>query len=100
MHGFDDPANNMMFNDVDIYRQDNEDEGNALVLGLPFFHLNSVLYDLENRTTGFSPFFVSADDFTTSTPAAGEMQLQRITGDSGSQGWLGLAGIVSGEGSF
>src|SRR5690606_12417061 len=100
MRGFDDPADNMVFSDIDIYREDNEDEGDGLVLGLPFFHLNSVLYDLENRTTGFSPFFVSADDFTTSTPADGETQLQRATGNAGSQGWLGLAGVISGDGSF
>src|SRR5690606_33762384 len=53
MRGFEDAFNNMVFSGVDIYRQDAEDEGNSLVLGLPFLQLNSVIYDLENKTTGY-----------------------------------------------
>lgn len=100
MRGFEDDADNMVFGGVDIYRQSNEDDSNGLVLGLPFFQLNSVMYDLENRTTAYSPFFVSADDFTTDVAAEDATQLKRATESVGSQGWLGLAGSIAGDGSF
>lgn len=84
-----------------------------ITLGLGFFSQYAVMYDLQNQLTGFSPFFVSADNF--STDANGNsVQLNQITkqmgnlmlapeGDpavdaTGKKGFLGLAGTISGSG--
>ncbi|WP_406887570.1 autotransporter outer membrane beta-barrel domain-containing protein [Serratia marcescens] len=84
-----------------------------ITLGLGFFLQYTVMYDLQNQLTAFSPFFVSADDF--STDANGHRgQLNQITkqmgnlmpappgdpsGDpNGGKGFLGLAGTISGNG--
>ncbi|WP_352777293.1 lysozyme inhibitor LprI family protein [Mesorhizobium sp. M0571] len=98
--GFYDSINNREYDDVDILRQSDEVIVGGLILGLPFFESNSVMYDLENRTTAYSPYFVSAANFTTDAAAEDEVQLNRATSDAGSDGWLGLAGIISGAGDF
>lgn len=85
----------------------------TFIAGQDFFLSESVMYDLENRTTAYTPYFVSADDFTTDTPGKGEVQLTRITADMGSAfpeddgqgnetttGYFGAAGVISGEGSL
>ncbi|MER8771385.1 lysozyme inhibitor LprI family protein [Mesorhizobium sp. M0960] len=98
--GFDDSFNNKEYSDVVIDRQSDEVDGNGITIGLPFFQSNSVMYDLENKTTAYSPYFVSAGNFTTDAAAKDQVQLNRATSDAGSKGWLGLAGIVSGAGDF
>lgn len=82
----------------------------TFVAGQDFFLSQTVMYDLENRTTAYTPYFVSADAFTTGTPAEGEVQLTRITPEMGSAfpqqgpddkpvtvGYFGAAGVISGE---
>lgn len=98
--GFEDSFNNKEYSDVVIDRQSDEERGHGIGVGLPFFQSNSVMYDLENRTTAYSPYFVSAGNFTTDAAAKDQVQLNRATSDAGSKGWLGLAGIVSGAGDF
>lgn len=100
LYGFDDGMNNLDYDDVDISRLSNEDEGGDVVLGLPFFHLNTIMYDLENRMTAYSPYFVSVDNFATGAADEDVMQLSHVTSDMGSYGWLGLAGVISGDNSF
>ncbi|MER8995329.1 lysozyme inhibitor LprI family protein [Mesorhizobium sp. M0678] len=98
--GFDDGINNREYDDVNILRQSDEMKVGGLILGLPFFESNSIMNDLENRTTAYSPYFVSGANFTTDAAAKDQVQLNRATSDAGSNGWLGLAGIVSGAGDF
>ncbi|WP_353826283.1 lysozyme inhibitor LprI family protein [Mesorhizobium sp.] len=98
--GFGDSINNHEYDDVDIFRQSDEVGGNGVILGMPFFQSNSIMYDLENRTTAYSPYFVSAANFTADAAAEDQVQLNRATSDAGSKGWLGLAGIISGAGDF
>jgi uncharacterized protein YecT (DUF1311 family) len=100
LFGFDDSINNREYDDVDIFRQSGEAGGNGIILGIPFFRSNSVMYDLENRTTAYSPYFVTSDNFTTDAAADGEGQLNQVTSEMGSDGWLGLAGNISGAGDF
>ncbi|WP_352845464.1 lysozyme inhibitor LprI family protein [Mesorhizobium sp. M0199] len=95
--GFDDSINNHEYDGVDIFRQSDEGDGNGVTVGLPFFQSNSVMYDLENKTTAYSPYFVSAANFTTDTAAEDQVQLNRATSE---MEWLGLAGIISGAGDF
>jgi outer membrane autotransporter protein len=80
-----------------VSRQQDESAGDGLVIGLPFFLQNSVMYDLEDKATGFTPFFVSANNFTTDASRLGQLALSRVTSDMGS---LGLAGVISGKGDF
>ncbi|WP_376702587.1 lysozyme inhibitor LprI family protein [Mesorhizobium sp. ISC25] len=98
--GFEDSFNNNEYSDIVIDRQSNEGDGNGVTVGIPFFQSNSVMYDLENRTTAYSPYFVSAANFTTDAAAEDQVQLNRATSAAGSKGWLGLAGIISGAGDF
>lgn len=53
-------------------------------VGIAFFLNNSVMYDLANQLVGISPYFITADNFTTSLAVGG-----------GSRA-LGLAGVISG----
>ncbi|WP_353023504.1 lysozyme inhibitor LprI family protein [Mesorhizobium sp. M1403] len=98
--GFKDSFNNKEYSDVVIDRQSDEEGRDGVIVGIPFFQSNSVMYDLENRTTAYSPYFVSAANFTTDAAAEDQVQLNRATSDAGSNGWLGLAGIISGAGDF
>ncbi len=86
-----------------------------LTMGIGFFTQYSVMYDLQNRLTAFTPFFVSADNFSTDADS-GKLQLNRVTpqmgnlmsaptGDpsatpNGGKGYLGLAGAISGAGDL
>lgn len=88
------------FKNIKLSRLSGEDKGSGLILGLPFFHNNSVIYDLENQATGYSPYFVSANNFTTDAAGVDAFQLNRVTAQTGSEGWLGLAGVVSGSGAL
>lgn len=88
------------FRQIKISLQSKETAGDGIIVGLPFFHRNSVMYDLENQATAYTPYFVSANNFTTGTPAAGELQLSRVSADMGNKGLLGIAGVVSGSGSL
>ncbi|WP_374788693.1 autotransporter outer membrane beta-barrel domain-containing protein [Brucella oryzae] len=99
------------------------DEGKIeFIAGLDFFLSQSVVYDFEKKTTAYTPYFVSADNFTTDS---GGLNLSQITRKMGSQvfrdrldengkpvvgsdgnpvqdtyGLLGLAGSISGSGSL
>jgi autotransporter-associated beta strand protein len=61
------------------------DEGQALY-GVNFFLNNAVMYDLANKLTAFTPFFIVADPITTNLTVTADM------------GRLGLAGTISGIG--
>nr|WP_199043699.1 autotransporter domain-containing protein [Dyella sp. ASV24] len=60
------------------------------IVGYQFFMVNSVMYDLQNESTGYTPFFVSVDPISTGKGYA-------ITGDMAPQG---IAGVISGAGAF
>jgi hypothetical protein len=98
--GFEDHFNNKEYSDVVIDRQSNEVAGNAVTVGIPFFQSNSVMYDVENKTTAYTPYFVTSVNFTTDTVAGGEVKLNRVSSETGNNGWLGLAGNISGAGDF
>lgn len=100
LFGFADKLDEVEHDDVTIYRQADEDEGNGLTIGIPFFQSNSLMYDLENKTTAYSPYFVTAEDFTTDAADKSGKNLSRVDSGMGSSGWLGLAGNLSGGGSF
>lgn len=97
---FPDSFNNLEYGNVTMRRLADEDEGNALTIGLPFFQANSVMYDLQNRITAYSPFFVTVDNFTTDREDQRLGYLGRISDAMGSSGWIGLAGSLSGRGDF
>jgi autotransporter-associated beta strand protein len=60
-------------------------------IGLSFFLQNSVLYDLQNNVIGYTPFFVSSNDISTTNGP--------LTVNSTSVP-VGLAGVVSGPGGI
>lgn len=99
IEGFNDKINNLEFVNIDVLRMSQENEGDGLVVGLPFFQANSVIYDLEYRATAYSPYYVTASDFSTD-PREAKLHLSKATADIGSNGWLGLAGTISGSGGF
>ncbi|MEI5681825.1 autotransporter domain-containing protein [Mesorhizobium sp. CCNWLW179-1] len=97
----------------------------TVVVGLDFFLSQSVVYDLAKQTTAYTPYFVSANNFTTDAPTAGELQLSKISAKMGSQwqrdkldadgqpvlgkdgkpvresfGQFGIAGVISGAGDL
>ena len=65
--------------------------GSTNTLGLPFFLQNSVLFDLDNKAVGYTPFFVADAPIST---AAGPLT---VTGNNVP---LGLAGVISGPGGL
>ncbi|MCW7606414.1 MULTISPECIES: autotransporter outer membrane beta-barrel domain-containing protein [Serratia] len=100
--------------DLLVINKDGSDKNTwNMTLGIGFFLQYAVMYDLQNQLTAFSPFFISADNFSTDADGR-EVQLNRITkqmgnlmpasaGDpsvdaSGKKGFLGLAGVISGNG--
>lgn len=87
--------------------------GAVFIAGQDFFLSQSVMYDLQNKTTAYTPYFVSADNFTTDAPGEGEVQLGRVTAEMGSAfpeqdaagreydvGYFGAAGVISGAGDL
>lgn len=108
---------------VVVTRDETQAEGKIeFIAGLNFFLSQSVAYDLEKKSTAYTPYFVSADNFTTDQ---GSLSLPRITKKMGSErtlsplddhgnplvghdgkplsaayGALGIAGVVSGPGSL
>lgn len=64
--------------------------GEALY-GISFFFHNSVMYDLENQATGYTPFYVSIDPVSTASGG------YSVTSSMAPQG---IAGVISGDGSF
>lgn len=63
--------------------------GTTNTIGIPFFTLNSVMFDLTDKATGYTPFFVTTANLdTTGGPLT-------VTKDNVP---LGLAGIISGSG--
>jgi outer membrane autotransporter protein len=60
------------------------------IMGIPFFMQNSVMFDLSDRVTGYTPFFVT--DASLATTAGGPLVI------SGENVPLGLAGVISGPG--
>lgn len=99
-YGFEDRLNDLEYEDVTIGRLSGEEDSAAITIGLPFFHQNSVMYDLENRITGYSPFFVTIGDFSTDRFSNDKPYLGHVDENIGSWGWLGLAGTLSGAGDL
>ncbi|WP_425064357.1 autotransporter outer membrane beta-barrel domain-containing protein [Reyranella sp.] len=64
--------------------------GKTNTIGIPFFTLNSVMFDLSDQVTGYTPFFVTAANLETT--AGGPLIV------SSSNVPLGLAGVISGQG--
>ncbi len=91
-----------------LSRLSDEDKGMSLVMGLPLFQQASIMYDLENKLTAYTNYFVSTDNFTTSangndlllntvTPAMGNS----FKGQDGKDyGAIGFAGTISGAGDL
>lgn len=89
------------FDNVSVSKQsDAAPEYINFIAGLDFFRDTSVMYDLENKATGYTPYFVSANNFTTGAAADGSLQLNRITAHIGNEGLLGIAGVISGSGDL
>ncbi|HEI8868178.1 TPA: autotransporter outer membrane beta-barrel domain-containing protein [Serratia odorifera] len=100
---------------LDVDKNGSDDKTWNITLGLGFFRNYSVMYDLQNQLTGFTPFFVSADNFSTDANGSG-LHLNRVTSQMGNQmvppkgdpsaapngrkGYLGLAGSISGAGDL
>ncbi|MFC5386813.1 hypothetical protein ACFPLB_12665 [Aquamicrobium segne] len=113
----------VQLDNVSVTREENQPEGKIdFVVGLNFFLSQSVAYDLEKKTTAYTPYFVSSDNFTTDQ---GSLSLPRITKKMGSErttsplddhnkplvghdgeplfatyGALGIAGVISGSGTL
>jgi outer membrane autotransporter protein len=85
---------------VELRKTGSNDDDINFIGGLDFFLNRSVIYDLENQNTAYTPYFVTADNFTTDTAADGELQLNRITTRMGNDGLLGIAGTISGSGDL
>jgi len=66
--------------------------GSTNTLGIPFFMQNSVMFDLSDQVTGYTPFFVTAANLETT--AGGPLI---VTKDNVP---LGLAGVISGQGGL
>jgi autotransporter-associated beta strand protein len=66
--------------------------GKTNTLGIPFFTQNSVMFDLSDQVTGYTPFFVTAANLQTT--AGGPLIV------SSSNVHLGLAGVISGQGGL
>ena len=98
-YGFGDKLNDLEYDDVIIGRLADEDSGNTVTIGLPFFQSNSVMYDLEKKVSAYSPYFVTTSDFSTDG-TANIPHLSKVNEDIGSSGWVGLAGTLSGKGDF
>jgi subtilase-type serine protease len=80
--------------DINVtYQVPNPNQSDILpdnTIGIGFFLLNSVLYNLAGEAIGYSPFFVTAAPLTTTSSAP-------IVIDA-TAGPLGLAGVISGPG--
>jgi subtilase-type serine protease len=85
---------------VNVTKTGANDNGINFIGGLDFFLNESVMYDLEKQITAYTPYFVTADNFSTDAAAEGELQLNRITTRMGNDGLLGIAGTISGSGDL
>lgn len=101
---------------------DKNDNSITFIAGLDFFRSQSVVYDFEKKITAYTPYFVSADNFTTDegnaqlstiTSKMGNQQARNLFDDNGKEilgsdgkpvektyGMLGIAGVISGSGSL
>jgi len=100
---------------LEIKQDGSDKETWNITLGVDFFTQYSVMYDLQNQLTAFTPFVVSADNFSTDVNGSG-LHLSRVTkqmgnlmsapdgdpsGDpNGGKAYLGLAGAISGAGDL
>jgi len=94
---------------IDVTYANDEAKRTTVIVGLDFFLSQSVVYDLGKQSTAYTPYFVTANNFTTDASTSPETKLSRITAQMGSQfvsdqnakeGWLGIAGVISGSGSL
>jgi autotransporter-associated beta strand protein len=69
-----------------------EGSGKTNTIGIPFFTLYSVMFDLTDQATGYTPFFVTTEKLDTN--AGGPLIV------TSSNVPLGLAGVVSGQGGL
>jgi subtilase-type serine protease len=112
--------------DITIVKSDSQpDNPITFIAGIDFFLDSTVIYDLQKQITAYTSYFVSANNFTTDAPTAGETRLDKITSQMGSPrlrvkldangqpvldqdgkpvqepiGQLGIAGVISGAGSL
>jgi subtilase-type serine protease len=63
----------------------------VMLSGVQFFLINSVMYDLANESTGYTPFFVSVDPIATGK--SGYTLINKMAPQ-------GIAGVISGAGPF
>lgn len=98
-----------------IDKDGSDKESWNITMGIGFFTQYSVMYDLQNQLTAFTPFFFSASNFSTDSNDNGFL-LNHVTkemgnlmsasaGDpsvdsNGGKGYLGLAGVISGSGGL
>jgi autotransporter-associated beta strand protein len=66
--------------------------GTTSTIGIPFFMQNSVMFDLSDQVTGYTPFFVTNANLATT--AGGPLVV------SAANVPLGLAGVISGPGGI
>ena len=67
-----------------------EGSGSSNTLGIPFFMQNSVMFDLSDQVTGYTPFFVTAANLETTADGPLTVTKDNVP--------LGLAGVISGPG--
>ena len=66
--------------------------GSTNTLGIPFFMQNSVMFDLTDQATGYTPFFVTATNLQTTAGGPLIVTANNVP--------LGLAGVISGPGGL
>ncbi|MBR0558898.1 autotransporter outer membrane beta-barrel domain-containing protein [Neokomagataea anthophila] len=74
-------------NTITVAPSDNEFNPPSAINGISFYFHNAVMYDLKNAATGYTPFYVTSDNFSNGLDITNAM------------GPLGVAGIISGKGS-
>ncbi|KAF0099394.1 MAG: hypothetical protein FD144_3733 [Rhodospirillaceae bacterium] len=67
-------------------------KGSTNTLGIPFFMQNSVMFDLSDQATGYTPFFVTATNLQTTADGPLVVNSSNVP--------LGLAGVISGQGGL
>lgn len=69
-----------------------EGSGSTNTLGIPFFMQNSVMFDLSDQVTGYTPFFVTTANLETTADGPLTVTKDNVP--------LGLAGVISGPGGI
>lgn len=72
-------------NTITVSPSDNQFNPPSAINGISFYFHNAVMYDLQNAATGYTPFYVTSDNFKNGLDVTSGM------------GPLGVAGIISGN---